>query len=456
MFIKSTQRKTIDFLFSDSTKQSFVTELAALSNKFKSIFNIVNTMLDSNQELKDTYETFLKEYIITNDRYNCFLKYYPKLFKLIQDTYDTLNLGKDLTVKVNNEYDLNINFEETSCLYKVSIRTRFFLICYLSDYSVDQIGQKEIQKLICREMIDLGILDKLYRIINSIVLNTFPTKSGRKIWDLLSASTGYTADSYAIKLLSSVIYKALPSLKANENPIAYMISIAKNEVDWLLRTKLGVKFVNSEINIVTITEPNNHIEEHEIYYRTIVKEYFEPIANKYPELTNSLSKYNTFNTVANVCNPLINKIFGINSNHLLLENISIVNIFCYDFLTRFDPSKTELINFLLLIPISSRTYDNRVLPENYKEKIMNLVTYKELNKIFKHLSPSNIKKILIDSVTKLYGYTYITKDNVEVTIDWSRFIEQYIGFIYSISSGKYDEFIKIVKTEILQNRKDAA
>ena len=454
MYIKSSQRKTIDFLFTNGNKQSFVTELAALSNKFKSIFNIVNQMLDINTELRSEYETFLTEYITeTTNRYNCFLKHYMKLFNLIDNTYTMMNLGKDLTVKENNEYNLNINYEETSCLYKLSIRTRFFLICYLSNFAVDPISQKELQKIICREMIDMGILDKLYRIINSIVLNTFPTKSGRKVWELLSASTGYTADSYSIKLLSSVIYKALPSLKSNENPVAYMISIAKNEVDWLLRTKLGVKFVNSDINIVTITEPNNHIEEHEIYYRTIVKEYFEPIAMKYPELTSALHKYNLYSTISNVCNLLINKIFGINSNHLLLEETCLVNLFCYDFLNRFDPDKTNLINFLILIPIATKTYD-RILPENLKVHITNQITSKELNKYFKHLSPTNIKKLLVEALTKLYSYTYITKDNIEVDIDWIKFIDQYIEFIYNIASGKYDQYIEISKNEILNNRKD--
>ena len=455
MYIKSSQRKTIDFLFSDGTKHSFVTELAALSNKFKSIFNIVNQMLEYNIELKINYETFLKEYIDSEYKYGCFLKYYTKLFNLIENTYEDMNLGKDLSVKVNNEYNLNINFEETTCIYRTSIRTRFFLVCYLSDQSVDHISQKEVHKTICREMIDMGILDKMYTIINSIVLNTFPTKSGRKVWDLLSASTGYTADSYAIKLLSSVIYKALPSLKPNENPVAYMISIAKNEVDWLLRTKLGVKFVNSDINIVTITEPNNHIEEHEIYYRTIVKEYFEPINEKYPELIQKLSKHNLYNTISNVCNMLINKIFGINTHQLLLEEPCVINVFCYDFLTRFDITKTELTKFLLLIPISSKQYD-RCLPENLKTHITNQVTSKELNKYFKHLSPSNIKKLLIEAITKLYSYTYITYDNMEVDIDWIKFIDQYVEFIFNLASGKYDSAIETVKSEIFNNRKEVA
>ena len=456
MFIKSSQRKTIDFLFSNGIKQSFVTELAALSNKFKSIFNVVNNMLSYDVELKIVYEQFLDEYIHTDDRYSCFLKYYQQLFNLIDKVYNELNLGKDLSVKVNDEYNLNINYEESETLFKTSIRTRFFLVCYLSDYKLDSISQKEMQKIICKEIIEMGILNKLYRIINSIVLNTFPTKSGRKIWDLLSASTGYTADSYAIKLLSSVIYKALPSLKASENPIAYMISISKNEVDWLLRTKLGVKFVNSEINIVTMTEPTNHIEEHEIYYRTIIKEYFEPVYSKYPDLSNTLSQYNTYASVSTICNMLINRIFGINSNHLLPDNISLVNIFCYDFLKRFDPDKDLLIKILTSIPSNSKYSYGRDLPENLKTHISNLVVSKELNKIFKHLSPSNIKKILSDSVAKLYNITYIDSGNTELTIDWIQFIDQYIDYIHCITSGKYDSYISIIKEEILQNRKDAA
>ena len=300
MYVKSKQKKTIDFIFSNGSIASFSTELAALVNKFNDIFDTVNDMLSANKDLLIAYEQFLTEYLNSSSKYQVFLKYSNKLFYLIDKTYSDLKLGNNIVVKEDNTYKLNINLKESEDIFKTSIKTRFFLVCYLSDESMDQISQKEMQKYICRDMINNGTLDKLFKIINSIILGTYPTRSGKKVWDLLSVTTGYTSDGYALRLLSSIIYKALPSLKPDENPIAYMISICKNEVDWLLRTNFGIKFVNSTINNVTMNENSNRVEEYEIYYRSIVKVCFEPILDKYKDLVEKLKNYNAYTTVVNI------------------------------------------------------------------------------------------------------------------------------------------------------------
>ena len=166
-------------------------------------------MLTLNKDLLNIYEQFLKEYLESTNKYQVFLKYSNKLFYLIDETYTNMNLGTNMNVKEDSTYTLNINLKESEDLFKTSIRTRFFIVCYLTDDSMDQLSQKEMQKYICRDMINNGTLDKLYKIINSIIMSTYPTKSGKKIWDLLSVTTGYTSDGYALRLLSSVIYKAL-------------------------------------------------------------------------------------------------------------------------------------------------------------------------------------------------------------------------------------------------------
>ena len=63
MYVKSKQKKTIDFIFSNGSVASFSTELAALVNKFNDIFSVVNNMLTLNKDLLNIYEQFLKEYL---------------------------------------------------------------------------------------------------------------------------------------------------------------------------------------------------------------------------------------------------------------------------------------------------------------------------------------------------------------------------------------------------------
>ena len=440
MYVKSKQKKTIDFIFSNGSVASFSTELAALVNKFNDIFSVVNNMLTLNKDLLNIYEQFLKEYLESTNKYQVFLKYSNKLFYLIDETYTNMNLGTNMNVKEDSTYTLNINLKESEDLFKTSIRTRFFIVCYLTDDSMDQLSQKEMQKYICRDMINNGTLDKLYKIINSIIMSTYPTKSGKKIWDLLSITTGYTSDGYALRLLSSVIYKALPSLKPEENPIAYMISICKNEVDWLLRTNFGIKFVNSTINNISVNENTNRIEEYEIYYRSIVKVCFEPIFKKYEDLANKLSNYNAYTTVVNICNPLIFKIFGINSYHISLDNNCLINLYCYDFLKDHDPDKTELLK--LLTSASAISQDRKPLSDDIKAYAQSTIVSRELGKYYKFLNHANLKKIVIESISVLYQYKYIdVNTNEELEINWFKFIDEFVDYLRKVASEDYKDFI---------------
>ena len=440
MYVKSKQKKTIDFIFSNGSVASFSTELAALVNKFNDIFSVVNNMLTLNKDLLNIYEQFLKEYLESTSKYQVFLKYSNKLFYLIDETYASMNLGTNMNVKEDSTYTLNINLKESEDLFKTSIRTRFFIVCYLTDDSMDQLSQKEMQKYICRDMINNGTLDKLYKIINSIIMSTYPTKSGKKIWDLLSITTGYTSDGYALRLLSSVIYKALPSLKPEENPIAYMISICKNEVDWLLRTNFGIKFVNSTINNISVNENTNRIEEYEIYYRSIVKVCFEPIFKKYEDLANKLSNYNAYTTVVNICNPLIFKIFGINSYHISLDNNCLINLYCYDFLKDHDPDKTELLK--LLTSASAISQDRKPLSDDIKAYAQSTIVSRELGKYYKFLNHANLKKIVIESISVLYQYKYIdVNTNEELEINWFKFIDEFVDYLRKVASEDYKDFI---------------
>lgn len=440
MYVKSKQKKTLDFIFSNGSIASFSTELAALINKFNDIFSIVNTMLTNYKDLLDSYELFLKEYLDSNNKYQVFLKHSNKLFYLIDKYYTEMNLGTNMNVKEDSSYNLNINLKESEDLFRTSIRTRFFIICYLTDTSMDQLSQKEMQKYICRDMINNGTLDKLYRIINSVILSTYPTKSGKKIWDLLSVTTGYTSDGYSLRLLSSVIYKALPSLKPEENPIAYMISICKNEVDWLLRTNFGIKFVNSTINTTSIGDNSNRIEEYEIYYRSIVKVCFEPILKKYEVLASKLSGYNAYTTVVNICNPLIYKIFGINSYHISLDNNCLINLYCYDFIKEHDPSKTELLKLLTAASVIDQ--ERKPLSEEIRSYAQSTIVSKELGKSYKFLNHANLKKIVTESISMLYQYKYIdVNTNEELDINWFKFIEEFVDYLKKVASEDYKEFI---------------
>ena len=219
-----------------------------------------------------------------------------------------------------------------------------------------------------------------------------------------------------------------------------MISICKNEVDWLLRTNFGIKFVNSTINNISVNENTNRIEEYEIYYRSIVKVCFEPIFKKYEDLANKLSNYNAYTTVVNICNPLIFKIFGINSYHISLDNNCLINLYCYDFLKDHDPDKTELLK--LLTSASAISQDRKPLSDDIKAYAQSTIVSRELGKYYKFLNHANLKKIVIESISVLYQYKYIdVNTNEELEINWFKFIDEFVDYLRKVASEDYKDFI---------------
>lgn len=450
MFILEDNSKQINYFFENGKSQTFEINLTAVINKYDDIFNIVNDMLTYNHQFKLEYEKFLLDYVNVppTKRLVTFLFYFYKLSKQIDSIFDEMELGKNLVVKVDSKFCMNINYEESMQLFRTSVRTRFFIPCYLSNYEVDSYEQKTLQSHICKEIIEQGIVDKLYRIIDSIIMCTYPNRSGKKLWDMLSSTGGYNSDSYALKLLSSMFYKALPSLKADENPVAYMISICKNEIDWLLRTNLGINCFNSTIDAASLSVmENSRIFETEIYYRSIVKNCFTAVDNEYMEY-DSVKNYNVYPIIFNISQLVLNKIFGVPMRYVNVDKMCVMNFYVHKFLTKYDSNKTELLKMLLSVPTLVKTPDGnfRELPSIYKTQIQVELAERNIQKYFSFLSHITIKKIITEAISNLYRYRYIDVKNAEeVKIDWALFISQYIDYIYNLSS---EEYVKPIQTEI--------
>ena len=295
---------------------TFTVNIAAVYNKFNDIFDVVNLMLASHKLLHETYDD-LMHFIFTDksspaSKYNYILEKTPIIIKYIDEIIERDNLLDNISIVESDAYSLNINIEETKILYKASIRTRFFIPIYLSnEYSLDDTQAKGLHNIICRELLDSGIITKLFKIIDSIILQTSPERKGKRLWDMLSASQGYASDTHNLELINSIFYKALPSLRLPSvnnpndviNPIAYLVSVAKNELQWLLQTSFSYICIPSSLNLINnIPTPKSNIIEQEVFYRTITKNIFDYIAKNYSSYSD-LYHYNVYPTLYNISPP---------------------------------------------------------------------------------------------------------------------------------------------------------
>lgn len=441
---------------------TFKITVSAIYNKFDDVFGIVNDFLKENNELRILYDSTMNEYFSTkdiDDRYILLWEKMQHLIPMIDKMFYEKEITKNLNIKEKEEYKLNITLKEAKMLYKASIRTRFFVPFYLSDNAISEVQQKNLHNEICNEILEHGVVNKLFKIIDSMILKTSPERKGKKLWDLLSISQGYSSDSHNMELISSIFYKALPSLRIpqendkNSQPIAYLISVAKNELQWLLQTSFPYVCIPSTIDLFSASIPKSNILEHEVFYRTIVKNIFADIAERYKSYS-EIYRSNAYTVLYHISQPFVIKVFDLPVKYLNIPNIHLINLFVYDSLMQADPNKKILTNILK----SSVQFDSSKikpeysdLPANLKEYLNNKIVGSNISTYIPDKTQNMIKRLFLNSVFSLYRNRYYDVKRKEyIEINWKNFIDEYVEYIYNLVVGKYDFIIQKKKEEIRQ------
>lgn len=433
----------------------FKPDVVAILSKFEDIFNLANEMLETDETLYKEYETFLFTYVdaLPEDRLGVFFEYGPNLLTKIDKLFYTMKISKDMQVKQNSSYKLNISYDEAVFIMLTSVRTRFFLPCLIGNLTVDEYQQKLIYNILSQEMIEKGILQKIFNIITSIIMATNPETMSKKLWGFLSRGKGYTYDNHVLELITSVYQKAIPSIKPTENPIAYLISIAKNELHWLLQTAMSNLFLPSTIDTVSMIKPRNNILESEIFYRVIVQKLLFDIAEEYKDYAN-LYHYNVYTTLHNITQPLILAIFNLPIKTFNISNIHILNFFAHKFLktiivtTRF----CNLEKMLITAPMPNIELKMiEKLPDNMQTKISSTLRPYFISKKIRHLSLNTIKKYYLNTFLNLYKNKYFDViENKYIQIDWMQTIEELIQFSLNLTTGVYNTEIENIKKTLNQ------
>lgn len=433
---------------------SFTPTMASIGNKFDDIYGYVNRAFECNPEFYKLYSEFMEKYFENEQtRFDVFLMYYPGLLNHINQIYELFKLEDQLNVKEDDRFDLNINLYEAKIIMRISFRCRFFLFCYLSESQELVPGQKKIfNSMIYKEFISTKIVTKLYSIIESIIMCTNPEKSGKKIWELFSYSQGYSYDSHPLKLLNSIFYKAIPSLQPDKNPIAYIITVARMELEWMLSTHLTYVCIPTSIDILSSSQYiKNDVLQTEVFYRVIVKNIFNEIADEY-KVYKDVFKNNPYTIITNIAQPIVTKILNLPLKRLPLMNQCLINFYAHKFLSIYD-NNIPLIQQVLVSAThvdKSKIDHNVVLPLELKDLISKKITGSRLSNYVVHLNKTTLKKIVTIGITNLYKYKfYNVLDKKYIELNWKEFCLEYIDFIFKLTSGAYDDFIMQERKRIM-------
>lgn len=424
-------------------------DVVAIIAKFHDIYPLVNEFLEYDIQFYKDYEKFLLCYMNANiiDRMGVWFEHAPSLITQIDEIIEALHITDALNIKEDSSYKLNITLDEAKYIMITSIRSRFFIPCFLGGTAVDEYQQKVIHNILSKEMIEKGILNKLYNIVTSMIMASNVKFNGKKIWSFLSRAKGYTQDNHIYELIASIYYKAIPSLKPQENPIAYIISVAKNELNWLMQTAMTNLFLPSTVDTISMIKPKGDLIQSEIFYRVIVQKIFYPIVEDYKDYV-ELYHYNVYTTLYNISQPLIIKIFNFQIKSINIANVHVFNFFTHRFLkTINEMPRSNMENMLLSAPMLNLDLKElERLPDHLIQKVTTTLRPYFITKKITHLTLNTIKKYYINTILALYKYRYydvITKQYIQ--INWNDFIEELISFTVNLSIDAYKKEIDAIK-----------
>jgi len=427
-------------------------DVVAIIAKFDDVYSYVNEIFEYDQQFYKDYEKFLLKYLNAdiNDRMGVWIELAPSLITRIDEIYEEMEIAKTLNVNENSSFKLNITLDEAKYIMLTSIRCRFFIPCFLGGTAVNEHQQKVIHSIMNYELIERKILNKIFNIVSSMVVSSTTKFNGKKIWSFLSRAKGYTQENHIFELISSIYYKAIPSLKPSENPIAYLISVAKNELNWLLQTAMTNLFLPSTVDTISMIKPKNDLIQSEIFYKVIVQKLFFPIIEAYEDYK-ELYHYNVYPTIYNITQPLILQIFNLPIKALNISNPHVLNFFTHRFLLSINELRRPNMEAMLLTApsINLDLKDLERLPDQLIQKVTTTLKPYLVTKKITHLTLNTIKKYYINTILALYKYRYydvITKQYI--TIDWNKFIEEIISFTINLSIGSYQKEIGAIKKQL--------
>jgi hypothetical protein len=460
----NSEEEYVSYTTANGYEINFIPSIATIITKYSDIFDLANEFLEFNPVLKHSYDEFLYEYGMYDDpaeRMKIFMKHYEKILSEIDQTYESINLKQKIKVKVTASV-VSITRKEAEIIVLTSVRYRFFLLCYLSkNLYLTNDDLTIFHNILCKEFNQKHIHEKIFNIIKSMVSLTNKADRGKKsIWKLFSDSTGITPEAFQLELYNLIFYKGIPSLIPDDNPIAFLTVLAKNKLEWLLKTNttyVGISDTNSDMTNM-ISAKNSDIFETQMFYKIITKDVFIKLAKNYKNY-NKLHSFNVYCILNTISAPMIHILFKKNIRALSFSS-HMLNFLTHKILTEVDIDKIILRSLLLSVPLINRSEEvQRTLPEDLLTYLYSKLTkYEQITHIV-HFNITTIKKCFVESISLIYEHDFynISLHNENLTlinINWFKFIDELVDYIYNIITGKYTDIIEKYEKIIFNYEED--
>lgn len=460
---KAGESYKIFYKIDDNTELEYwVSKQSTISSKFELIFDQVNLMLSQNKELKELYDNFVialnKEPTISTVEIHL-----PRIFEIVDDMGSKLGFHDYDYVPPTRKSNIKLHITELeyALIMKASLRSKFICaqVTVLRELNINIV--QYIYSKVMKEMIISGTVLKLERLIDSTV--TYVSSNGldhmSQLWVVFSAGKGIDPHNIALKERNSVFYKGLPTISPGRDPIKWLISIVRTYVKYLMKDK--VTTVNIAVNNPIETTPATNIKQYNILenfiYQTVISSRkLLTLIVEMPFTKGLVSEY-VFPITQIISLPFISIVFNLNNIQIgRLSNLVLLNLFTYKFLRDNIKNDSQLFELLvckaIILPKDPET--NNAKSVFIKRKLPRLISQILKNLNFENSSTyttKQLQQVFRDSLKTLLKYDYINYEDKIIKLNYEKIVEEYIMYIYNLSTHGYDQEIQNAKDYIMHD-----
>lgn len=431
-----------------------------LIKKFDLVFQIVNDLLDEDIDFNLLYDEFITE--ITRDTIdlNKVNELVTSLIIIIDKKCDERGYYSYSFSAPKKKSDFKLHIDEAGYLnlMKTSMRGRFFCapITTLRICNMDVV--RSIYSEICREIIDTGVLFKLERIIDSVVMVSSVKGLDRAslLWTFFSSAKGIDPQNLALRERNNIFYKGLPTVAIGSDPIKWFISMARTSTNFQMKDKITETYIAVDTPLESSYENSIDMLKIFIYEEITSNRKLLKLLREFPFATGLIREY-VYPITKWIALPFISLVFEMTSvdiTHLI--NILLLNIFVYKFLRTSDPSSDlfRLLTYKAKPRIKETSSEDDAINANdpialFIFKRLTIAIRSKLNQVkFDKTSIYTTKQI--ESVCKkalksILSYNYFDKDDNKIEINPVNITNQYIQYLYDLNTGALADCIAEAK-----------
>jgi len=462
----------IVYTFADDTTYTYdLQRQHTLVSRFDYVFAPINLILEKHPDIRPRFDSYIR--YMNEGQTDAAIHMIDILHPIVSPIAEGLGFF-DYTYSAPppRQTLLHIDSAEYRIIMETSFMLKMFgsLLSYFRTTNMPLV--RAVYSRVCDRFVSCGILYKMERIIDSVVMGNAAKGLDMKsmLWVMFATSKGFEPNNVALRERNNILYKGLATLMPGKDPVKYLVSMARTALNFQMKDRIPVVNIATNVPIESVYESTANVLETFVYEEITANRALTQLATEYG-FANRLKNKHVEPITAILAAPFMCMVLDVPMLHLTQTSTQLLlNLLVYRFMSEVEPewelftllrcscknrydsgsgdtgsgcTRTDLTSLF----ISTDDEDGRrfFISKQLATKVRNAVKQTGFADVSIYTS-----KQLCDCISrvlrKLLSYDFYDHyGNKVVFTKHAALVMEYVEYLYGLITGRYDAQIQCAK-----------